>query len=145
MEQFNEKSKGQAGSDSGSLDRGHDRFTEVKPGVDPRELKARPLLRDEPKAADPVLGFVVREDEMGWISGLLEELTPRQRDVLTECCSGGSSEEIASRMGISGSTLQNHLHAMGIRLGVTGRDSLARLVGVRLIRGYRTRSGIRSS
>jgi DNA-binding CsgD family transcriptional regulator len=87
-----------------------------------------------------VEGFVVREAEMPWIADLLDELTPRQRQVLLECCSGGSTPEIALRMGVSESTLQNHLHAMRLRLGVTGRDRLARLVGVRLIAGHRTRA-----
>lgn len=82
---------------------------------------------------------MVRESEMAWIADLLDELTPRQRDVLLECCSGGSSEAIAGRMGVSESTLQNHLHAIRLRLGVTGRDRLARMVGVRLIAGHRTR------
>ncbi|MFI4855360.1 MAG: helix-turn-helix transcriptional regulator [Phycisphaerales bacterium JB065] len=123
-----------------ALEGSRGRITEPKP--DPRTLKARPLSRPReecPKPADPVEGFVVRESEMPWIADVLEELTPRQRDVLLECCSGGSSEEIARRMGVSESTLQNHLHAMRLRLGVTGRDRLARMVGVRLIAGHRTR------
>lgn len=94
---------------------------------------------------DPLLGFVVWGEELGWIEEVLGDLTPRQRDVLMECCSGGSGPEIAKRMGMSQSTLQNHLHAMRHKLGVTGRDGMARLVGVRLLRAYRTRAARGSS
>jgi DNA-binding CsgD family transcriptional regulator len=62
-----------------------------------------------------------------------------------ECCSGGTSVEIAARMRISQSTFQNHLHAMRTHLGVSGKDSIARLVGVRLLHGYRTWLGTGAS
>ncbi len=129
---------------------------ESKRDTDSPELKGKPgwLAEPKPKARpkgteaesarliphDSMVGFLVRPEEMGWIAGLFSELTPRQRDVLLECCSGGNGSEIAARMGMSQSTLQNHLHAMRHKLGVTGRDGMARLVSVRLLTGYRTRS-----
>lgn len=140
MEHFNEESKRQ--DDSPALERGEDRITEPKPQRREDGFgKAKPLRREDEgeRPADPLLGFVVRPEEMEWIRGLLEELTPRQQQVLLECCNGGTSPEIAVRMGMSQSTLQNHLHAMRHKLGVTGRDGMARLVGVRLLEEYRTR------
>ncbi len=152
MEPFNEESNSPSDYPIGDLRRQNDRISEPKPparaSIDPRHLKARPLVREpapQRPPADPVEGFVVREGELPWIADVLEELTPRQRDVLLECCSGGTSVEIAARMRISQSTFQNHLHAMSARLGVSGKDSVARLVGVRLLSGYRTRMGPETS
>ena len=88
---------------------------------------------------DPAEGFVVHGWELPWIAEIMDALTPRQRNVLLECCSGGTSIQIAQRLEISQSTLQNHLHAMSSRLGVSGKDSVARLVGVCLLGEYRTR------
>jgi len=130
----------------GASGRTADRMAEPKSrGLmpDPKAIKARAMRRPpglprvSPVPVDPIVGFAVQEREMLWIGDLLEELTPRQRDVLLECCRGGTSKQIAERMRISQSTLQNHLHAMSLRLGVAGRDSMARLVGVHLLRGYR--------
>jgi len=140
MAQFNEESN--RSDDSPALERSEERITEPKPRPGEGGFgKAKPLRREDEgeRAADPLLGFVVRPEEMDWIRGLLEKLTPRQQQVLLECCNGGSGPEIAVRMGMSQSTLQNHLHAMRHKLGVTGRDGMARLVGVRLLEEYRTR------
>lgn len=146
MERRNEDSNSPTELSVGSLGHRDDRISEPKSparaSVDPKHLKARPLRREQaPQAtpADPLEGFVVRERELVWIEDVLAGLTPRQRDVLLECCSGGTSVEIAARMRISQSTFQNHLHAMRLHLGVSGKDSIARLVGVRLLNGYRTR------
>jgi DNA-binding CsgD family transcriptional regulator len=142
MEHFNEESNRRSDpSDPAGLDARAERIAEPKPA------KAKPLDRGEEPVgapADPVEGFRVRESEMPWIADLLERLTPRQQDVLFECCSGGSSPEIARRIGVSESTLQNHLHAMRLKLGLPGRDRISRLVAVRLINGYRTRQAGRS-
>lgn len=145
MERRNEESNSPSDAPIGGLGRRDDRISEPKPparaSVDPKHLKARPLKREpvpQTTPADPLEGFVVRERELVWIEDVLEGLTPRQRDVLLECCSGGTSVEIAARMRISQSTFQNHLHAMRLHLGVSGKDSIARLVGARLLKGYRT-------
>lgn len=140
MAHFNEESN--RPDDSPALERSEERITEPKPR--PAEGgfgKAKPLRRedDAEPPADPLLGFVLTPEEKAWIQTLLEKLTPRQREVLLECCNGGSSPEIAVRMGMSQSTLQNHLHAMRHKLGVTGRDGMARLVCVRLLEKHRTR------
>lgn len=99
-------------------------------------------IADQPEPADSRTGFTVLPREKRWLVDLLDRLTPRQQEVLLECCSGGSSIEIAERMQISQSTLQNHLHAMRLRLGVTGRDAMARMVSVHIIRGYRLAAGM---
>lgn len=145
MERRNEESNSPSDAPIGGLGRRDDRISEPKPparaSVDPKHLKARPLRREpapQTTPADPLEGFVVRERELVWIEDVLAGLTPRQRDVLLECCSGGTSVEIAARMRISQSTFQNHLHAMRLHLGVSGKDSIARLVGARLLKGYRT-------
>lgn len=152
MEPFNQESNSRSEPSTEGLSRQDDRITEPKPparaSIDPKHLKARALPRDQSprrKPADPVEGFVVRERELPWIAEVLEGLTPRQRDVLMECCSGGTSVEIAARMRISQSTFQNHLHAMRTHLGVSVKDSIARLVGVRLLNSYRTRLGPEAS
>ena len=140
MSYFNEESK--RDTDSQELRGKPGWLAEPKPKARPKGTEPEP---PDMRPHDALLGFVVRPEEMGWIEGLLSDLTPRQRDVLMECCSGGNGTEIAARMGMSQSTLQNHLHAMRHKLGVTGRDGMSRLVSVRLLRAYRTRMAHGSS
>ena len=54
----------------------------------------------------------------------LRALTPRQREVCRALARGRSNEQIAAELGISVSTVQNHLHAILKRLGLQRRGEV---------------------
>ena len=63
-----------------------------------------------------------------WIAGPLDELTARERQVVTAVAQGLSFKQAAKRIGIAPSTVANHLYRIYRKLGVNSRTELARLV-----------------
>lgn len=59
------------------------------------------------------------------------QLTKREREVAGLAALGHSSKEIAERMCVSPRTVENHLHRVYVKLGVTDRKSLADAIGQR--------------
>ena len=53
-----------------------------------------------------------------------QTLTPRQREVCRALARGWSNEQIVAELGISLSTVQNHLHAILKRLGLQRRGEV---------------------
>lgn len=52
------------------------------------------------------------------VEAQLERLTPREKQVLRMMAEGTSSREIASRLGISYTTVRTHIRSLGSKLGV---------------------------
>jgi RNA polymerase sigma factor (sigma-70 family) len=52
------------------------------------------------------------------IEAQLERLTPREKEVLRLMAEGTSSRDIASRLGISYTTVRTHIRSLGSKLGV---------------------------
>jgi RNA polymerase sigma factor (sigma-70 family) len=52
------------------------------------------------------------------VEAQLERLTPREKEVLRMMAEGTSSREIASRLGISYTTVRTHIRSLGSKLGV---------------------------
>jgi two-component system response regulator DevR len=52
------------------------------------------------------------------VESQLERLTPREKEVLRMMAEGTSSREIASRLGISYTTVRTHIRSLGSKLGV---------------------------
>lgn len=52
------------------------------------------------------------------VEAQLEKLTPREKEVLRMMAGGISSREIASRLGISYTTVRTHIRSLGSKLGV---------------------------
>ncbi len=52
------------------------------------------------------------------VEAQLERLTPREKEVLRLMAEGTSSREIASRLGISYTTVRTHIRSLGSKLGV---------------------------
>lgn len=59
----------------------------------------------------------------------VEVLTRRQRDIAERVVAGASSREVASDLVVSIRTVDNHLAAIYRKLGVSGRDELAAVLG----------------
>jgi two-component system, NarL family, nitrate/nitrite response regulator NarL len=52
---------------------------------------------------------------------MMRKLTPREREVLGHLAEGKSNKEIAGLLGISQSTVQNHIHNLLEKLGARSR------------------------
>jgi len=79
-----------------------------------------------PRAAEVVLGRVRREgldDEPE--PGLIEELSPREREVLRLIARGMENAEIAQELGISPRTAKNHVSNILLKLGMPSRIQAA--------------------
>ena len=61
----------------------------------------------------------VQHQDDGW-----QGLTPRQHELCRALATGRSNEQIAAELGISVSTVQNHLHAILKRLGLQRRGEV---------------------
>lgn len=59
----------------------------------------------------------------------LSELTVREREVLVLVAAGKRNREIAQALGISEATIENHLHRIFQKLGVSNRTEAARHAG----------------
>lgn len=53
------------------------------------------------------------------------DLTPREREVLTELATGARNHEIAARLGMSAKTVRNHVSAILLKLQVPDRTAAA--------------------
>ena len=79
-----------------------------------------------PRAAEVVLGRVRRvELEQEPDPAQLEELSPRELDVLRLIARGMENSEIAHELGISPRTAKNHVSNILAKLGLTGRVQAA--------------------
>lgn len=68
--------------------------------------------------------FLVRIREQG----PLDELTPREKEVVFAVCRGLSHKEIGRQLGLAPTTVSSHLYRAYGKLGVESRSALARLV-----------------
>ena len=55
------------------------------------------------------------------LSDSVEQLTERQREVVMMACEGLSNRGIAETLGLTESTVKNHLHAIYEKIGVRSR------------------------
>lgn len=55
---------------------------------------------------------------------LVEKLTPRERDLLAGICKGATDPEIATELGLSLSTVRNHLASLYRKIGVNRRSAV---------------------
>jgi DNA-binding NarL/FixJ family response regulator len=60
-------------------------------------------------------------------NGAIEQLTPREVEILRELARGASNQEIADRLYISINTVKNHVHNVLEKLGVDNRREAAKL------------------
>ena len=75
----------------------------------------------DPKAAGRLLDALAREPPA------MQELTPRERDVLTCVCKGMSNKQIARELGLAEKTVKTHVGHILAKLGVTDRTQAALL------------------
>jgi RNA polymerase sigma factor (sigma-70 family) len=59
-----------------------------------------------------------------------KELTPRERQILALVAEGKRNREIAQTLGISEATVENHLHRIFQKLGVSNRTEAARYASI---------------
>jgi DNA-binding CsgD family transcriptional regulator len=62
------------------------------------------------------------------VAGPAQELTGREREIALLAAGGASNREIASRLVVSVRTVENHLHAVYRKLGVSSRTQLPHLI-----------------
>ncbi len=74
-----------------------------------------------PQATEPPADEAAGEDP-----ALIEELTPRERDVLVLVAEGRANREIAEQLGISEHTVKFHLAALFGKLAVSTRTQAVR-------------------
>jgi DNA-binding NarL/FixJ family response regulator len=87
---------------------------------------------------DPVLVqelVVARE-----VGDPLEELTPREREVLALVAEGRSNAGISRRLWISEGTVERHVHSIMMKLGITETDDDHRrvLAAIRFLEAHQT-------
>lgn len=90
------------------------------------------LLEGEPAwevFRDEVRDFLRRD---GPTAQPTSTLSPRERDVLIEAASGYGNAEIASRLHLSGRTVERHLQNAYLKLGVSGKTARAAAVAALL-------------
>ena len=75
----------------------------------------------DPKAAGRLLEALAREPPP------MQDLTPRERDVLTCVCHGMSNKQIARELGLAEKTVKTHVGHILAKLGVTDRTQAALL------------------
>ena len=76
-------------------------------------------------------------NERRFLRGALDGLTPREREVVYEICSGGTNDAIADRLCVALPTLRTHLMRLNQKLGTTSKGDVVRFVACRLLWGYR--------
>lgn len=101
-------------------------------GAAAASLEAGGATRAAKAAAGKAAGYAERCDggrpAIGLRAGPVR-LTKREREVATLVVAGTSTKEIAQRMYLSPRTIENHLHHVYIKLGVTDRTALAEALG----------------
>lgn len=75
--------------------------------------------------------------ERSFLGARFTGLTPRERDVLFELCSGGTNERIADRLCVALPTLRTHVMRINQKLGTTSKADIVGLVARFLVDGYR--------
>ncbi|WP_329351929.1 response regulator transcription factor [Streptomyces sp. NBC_01261] len=101
-------------------------------GTDPEELldaietvgAGRPLLSPAATAALMARFRVGSTRTWDTETRLLEELTPREREVLTLLATGLTNDDISERLGLSRHTVKTHLNRAMAKLGVSERAQL---------------------
>jgi DNA-binding NarL/FixJ family response regulator len=79
-----------------------------------------------PRAAEVVLGRVRRDGgDEGPGPGLIDELSPREREVLRLIARGMENAQIAEELGISPRTAKNHVSNILVKLGMPSRIQAA--------------------
>ncbi|WP_426415650.1 helix-turn-helix domain-containing protein [Aestuariirhabdus sp. LZHN29] len=80
-------------------------------------------------------GYCMQQEQIGdlfcidvWPRGPLDSLTLRERQVVDAICRGQTFKETARQLGLSPSTVSNHLYRIYQKLGVTSRNELATLM-----------------
>ena len=71
--------------------------------------------------------YSLQIDDVAASTSELEELTPREREVVTLIARGFRYREIAEEMGISVKTLETHMAHIFEKLGVASRHELTRI------------------
>jgi DNA-binding NarL/FixJ family response regulator len=74
-----------------------------------------------------VANYSLQIDDVAASTSELEELTPREREVVTLIARGFRYREIAEEMGISVKTLETHMAHIFEKLGVASRHELTRI------------------
>jgi DNA-binding NarL/FixJ family response regulator len=93
------------------------------------ELAVKAVMRGEtylsPRVSTQVVDHYVRGP--GSAPGPLDNLTPRQREILQHIANGHSTKEIAHQLGLSVKTVETHRAQLMERLGMRDVASLVRL------------------
>ena len=74
-----------------------------------------------------VANYSLQIDDLAASSSELEELTPREREVVTLIARGFRYREVAEELGISVKTLESHMAHIFEKLGVASRNELTRM------------------
>lgn len=123
-------------AENGFLDLLDKYFPDREPSVLPFELpaeessfEAQGLLVQSSHLADLVL-VRIRE------ATPLDQLTPRERQVVEGVCQGLSHKEIGRELGLAPTTVSSHLYRAYEKLGVASKTALSRLIrGANLLTG----------
>lgn len=74
-----------------------------------------------------VAGHLLRIDDVAATDSELEDLTPREREVVTLIAKGYKYREVSEELGISQKTLETHMRNVFDKLGVASRSEVTRL------------------
>lgn len=74
-----------------------------------------------------VAGHLLKIDDVAATSSELEDLTPREREVVTLIARGYKYREVSESLGISQKTLETHMRNVFEKLGVASRSEVTRL------------------
>ncbi|HLG15498.1 MAG TPA: response regulator transcription factor [Blastocatellia bacterium] len=102
------------------------------------EIAIRSVARGETYLSPAISRHVVEAymRRVGGETGPLEQLTPRQREILQLIAEGATTKQIASRLNISGKTVETHRAQLMERLGIHDVAGLVRYaVRVGLVKG----------
>ncbi len=94
-----------------------------------RNSESRYLLGDLYISVRPMADvYLIRMREQG----PLDELTPREKEVVFAVCKGLSHKEIGRQLGLAPTTVSSHLYRAYGKLGVESRSALAKMVHHRI-------------
>lgn len=74
-----------------------------------------------------VAGHLLKIDDVAATNSELEDLTPREREVVTLIAKGYKYREVSEELGISQKTLETHMRNVFDKLGVASRSEVTRL------------------
>jgi two-component system nitrate/nitrite response regulator NarL len=96
------------------------------------------LMLDALAGARPVskvvAGYLLDIDDQAGSDGELDQLTPREREVVMLIARGNTYREASTELGISVKTLESHMSNIFKKLGVASRHQLAAQFGGSLLR-----------